>query len=110
MNDCTYIPVELQTFYKWLHIPICKPTNILEKLYTHVCGLTKIWEKLGFIPLNFSLEDTAPDIYIFRQCAYDEGAAEVALLSREVNEVLSMKVNQILQYLWRHINYPQAVL
>lgn len=52
-----------------------------------------------FFPLTFSLEVAVTDIYIFRQCAYDEGAAEVVLTSSEVTEVLSTNVNPILQYL-----------
>jgi hypothetical protein len=47
---------------------------------------------------------------MFRQCACDERAAEMVLISSKVTEILSMNVNPILQYLWRHIYYPQAVL
>jgi hypothetical protein len=69
-------------------------------LYTHICGFTNFSKKqtIHFVPLTFSLEDTAPDIYMFHQCACDEGVAEVVLISSEVTEVLSMNVNPILQY------------
>jgi hypothetical protein len=65
---------------------------------------------LHCVPLKTSLKDTVTDIYILCQCVRDEGAAEVVLISSEVTEVLSMKVNPILQYLLRHTNYSQELL
>jgi len=53
MNDCTCIPVDLQTFYKLLHVPICKRNNILEKT-VHLYLWTYISKRMNTLcSINF---------------------------------------------------------
>jgi hypothetical protein len=96
MNDCTCIPVNLKTFYKLFHVHAFKTTNILEKIVHPYLWTYKHFRKKNkssFVPLAFSLEDTATDIYIFLQSACDEGTAEVVLISSKVTRDLSMNAN-----------------